>query len=143
MTEPIKVAEWKRSGELEEGAYCGPNDVGGLGGFFQRGMRWKDYLEHGTVPESYAEALRASILERELRTPGEWHDCSEDPTIPVFSDGKIATFSWRAWGDLMAAVWSEAEDKDRCYMDFYMYGWGDPGVPFNPPHPDPERQAEL
>ena len=40
--------------------------------------------------------------------------------MPLFSDGKVATFSFRGWGDLMAAIWSEAEDKDYGYMDFYM-----------------------
>jgi hypothetical protein len=32
----------------------------------------------------------------------------------------VATFSYRGWGDIMAAIWSEEENKDYNYMDFYM-----------------------
>jgi hypothetical protein len=28
--------------------------------------------------------------------------------------------TFRAWGDFMDAVWSEEEDRDMSYMDFYM-----------------------
>jgi hypothetical protein len=40
--------------------------------------------------------------------------------VPVFSDGKVATYTYRGWGDLMAAIWATEEDKDYHYMDFYM-----------------------
>jgi hypothetical protein len=86
-------------------------------------MRWKDYLE-AWKPEAhpYAEALRAAILKLQLREGGDWHQ-NDANGVPVFSDGTVATFSYRAWGDLLAAVWSEAEDKDYNYMRFYMSGY--------------------
>lgn len=46
-----------------------------------------------------------------------------DCGCPVFSDGTVSRMSFRAWGDFMAAVWSEEEDKDYCYVDF---AWNDP-----------------
>lgn len=93
--------------------------IGGLGGFFERGMRWKDYADiYNDKGREYAEALRAAILERELRYSGSQHQNSHDG-VPVFSDGTVATFSYRAWGDLMAGVWSEHQDQDYSYVDFY------------------------
>jgi hypothetical protein len=38
---------------------------------------------------------------------------------PVFSDGRHFAMTFRAWGDFMAAVWSEEEDRNMSYMDFY------------------------
>jgi hypothetical protein len=46
----------------------------------------------------------------------------------MFSDGSVATFSLRGWGDLLAAVYSERDNKDYCYMDFYYVYW-----PFDEP----------
>ena len=40
--------------------------------------------------------------------------------VPLWSNGKVDTYSFRSWGDLMAAVWSTEENKDYGYMDFYM-----------------------
>lgn len=100
-------------------------DVGTMGGFFQDGMRWLDYLAQFNPDYwPYAEALRAEILRRELRECGDWAQQTEGDGIPVFSDGSIATYSFRAWGDLLAAVWSEHEQRDYCYMNFYMSCWG-------------------
>ena len=82
--------------------------------------RWNDYLED-MAPECipYAEALREACVKHNIRITGYQHQNDADG-VPVFSDGKIGSFSFRAWGDLMAAIWSEAENKDYNYMDFYM-----------------------
>lgn len=83
-------------------------------------MRWKDYLQsHHEDGHPYLEAVRAAVLQLRLRRGGDWHQ-TDERGAPVFSDGTAATFSFRAWGDLLAAVWSEAEGKDYSYMDFYM-----------------------
>jgi hypothetical protein len=95
--------------------------VGGLGGFFKDGMRWQDYAARNPGP--HYEALRLAIVERGLKRGGDWHQNSDDG-CPVFSDGTSGTFTYRAWGDLLAAVWSEHEGRDYSYMDFYMDGWG-------------------
>lgn len=112
----MTVREWtsyEKASELTE-------SFGGLGGFFRDGMRWADFVDRYTDEgKVYAEALRSSILELKLRHGGDWHQ-EDDEGAPVFDDGTSATFSYRAWGDLLAAVWSEAENRDYSYMDFYM-----------------------
>ena len=111
--EVVKWMSYEDAKELEE-------SIGGLGGFFQHGMRWKDYLaiwDDETIP--YAEALKEVVVGESIKEGGDWHQWS-DEGVPVFEDGTVAVFSYRAWGDLLAAIWSEEEDKDYSYMDFYM-----------------------
>lgn len=126
--ERVTVVKWisDRDASAREEA------VGGFGGWFgyeendkseklvKARHRWKDYIAIWT-PEAqpYLEAIRASVIARGLRLTGEQHQNSQEG-VPLFNDGKVATFSFRGWGDLMAAIWSEAEDKDYGYMDFYM-----------------------
>ena len=97
--------------------------MGGLGGFFnfnEEGMRWKDYIEIWIdEAKPYAEAIRESVLQRGSLLTGSEHQRSANG-VPLFDDGKVGSFSYRAWGDIMAAIWSEAENKDYNYMDFYM-----------------------
>lgn len=128
----MKVVRWTSGDEELEVSF------GSMGGWFNAGHihpdlaakgyfghRWSDYIEGMDAKGlAYAEALRASILERECREGGDWHQNDEEGT-PVFSDGTCASFSFRAWGDLLAAVWSEEHDLDYTYMDFYMSNWGD------------------
>lgn len=96
--------------------------IGGLGGFFKDGNRWGDYIgafihsDQPEVPASvYFEALREKIITDNIRNGGFWHQAEG---CPIFSDGKTATFSFRAWGDLMAAIWSEQDQKDYSYINF-------------------------
>jgi len=94
--------------------------IGGWGGFTERGHRWKDFVDglDGCAAEYY-EALRRELIETTLRRGGDWHQNS-DRGVPVFDDGTIGLFTFRAWGDLLAAAWAEHEDQDYSYMDFYM-----------------------
>jgi len=96
---------------------------GGLGGWFnfnERGQRWKDYKEaFKKITHPYIEAIRKSVIDNHLKITGQEHQYS-DHGVPLFSDGRASTFSYRAWGDIMAAIWSEEENKDYSYMDFYM-----------------------
>lgn len=94
--------------------------IGGWGGVIQRGDRWRDYVELCEAREVvFYEALREEILRLGLKRGGDWHQ--NDPEgVPVFSDGSVAQLSFRAWGDLMAALWADHEDRDYGYMDFYM-----------------------
>ena len=109
-------------------------DVGGWGGDIQIGDRWKDYISD--VDERYLahhEALRRAIIARGLRRGGDWHQSSPDG-VPVFDDGAIGTFSFRAWGDLLAAVWADVDRRDYSYMDFYMDSCvEDAGLELSPP----------
>ena len=106
------------------GGWFGRNgDADPLTGDVWKGVhhRWADYLEPLTDKgKEYAEALRAEILRLKLKKDGNWHQYSGEG-VPIFSDGTVATFSYRAWGDLLAAVWSEEENKDYAYPDFAYY----------------------
>jgi hypothetical protein len=111
----ITVVDWVECGENRDL----PDLLGCLGGFFERGMRWSDYLERSDEKvHRHAEALRSAIIEKGIRKTGYWHQKSAHG-VPVFSDGSIAEFSFRAWGDIMAATWAEKESRDYCYLDFY------------------------
>ncbi len=100
------------------------NGLGGMGGWFSDGMRWDDYVDGVGAPLIfYAESLRHRIIKDKIRHGGDWHQ-SSDQGVPLFADGTIATFSYRAWGDILAAIWSTEDQKDYSYMDFYMCGWG-------------------
>lgn len=103
----------------EQSLVVAPNKViGGLGGFFDRGMRWSDYASIWVVERlPYIEAIRSAVLKEGLRFGGGKHQVER---VPIFSDGTAGRFSYRAWGDLMAAIWSEEEDVNYNYMDFYL-----------------------
>jgi hypothetical protein len=97
-----------------------------LGGFFKDGMRLKNYIDafflKSDKPKNYCRlmSLFYAITENNIRCTGDRHQSDLVESCPVFEDGTCATYSYRAWGDLMAAVWSEYENKDYSYMDFYM-----------------------
>lgn len=96
-----------------------PESTGGLGGWFgfrDQGQRWSDYIDT-VVDPTYLEALRTEIIARNLREGGFWHQ-QDAHGVPVFEDGTVGLFSMRAWGDLLAAIWSTEDDHDYCYVDF-------------------------
>lgn len=111
----MKVIDWIAYADSEK--YT--DSVGGWGGFFQNGMRWKDFINRYTdEAKPYYEAIRQDVIEKGIRFNGAGHQYS-DNGVPLFEDNTVGTFSYRAWGDLMAAIWSEHENKDYNYMDFY------------------------
>lgn len=90
--------------------------------------RWADYID-GWDSESRAcaEAARAALLERwpEGFPPGGfWHQgqTGDTDTVPLGACGGKITMSMRAWGDFVAAVMSERDDKDHTYVEFAWYG---------------------
>ena len=109
----LTVVSWR-----EQDASQVEDPLNWWGGFFERGMRWNDYVEEfddELVP--YLEAARHSAVENGLKTTGSQHQ--QHGIKPVFSDGKCLSLTMRAWGDFMAAVWSDQDDTDFSYMDFY------------------------
>lgn len=111
----MTVIEWIAYDDTEKYQ----SSIGGLGGFFQDGMRWNDFIERFTEEaQVYFEAVRTDVIAKGIRLTGQQHQYA-DNSVPVFEDNTVGTFSYRAWGDLLAAIWSEYEDKDYCYMDFY------------------------
>ena len=96
-----RIVGWTPYSSAETSDYP---DVGGWGGSIEKGNDWSDYIasvKENAVP--YYEALRDAVMTTGLRRGGDWHQ-SRQSGVPVFNDGAIATFSFRAWGDLMAAI---------------------------------------
>lgn len=81
--------------------------------------RWTDYVSQCLTSNNiaHAVALRKAILDGNVWEGGDWHQFHG---VPIFSDGTAARFSYRAWGDFLAAVWSDNQDDNYCYVDFYM-----------------------
>lgn len=116
--EELKIKKWITRKEAEDKK---ENGLGSSGGFFECGMRWEDYKNRfKKIVHSMLEELRRSIIENHIKWSGEAMQDYGYDTVPLWSNGKVDIYSWRGWGDLMAAVWSSEEDKDYCYMDFYM-----------------------
>jgi hypothetical protein len=109
----LTVVSWSED-DVPEGA----SRTGWWGGFFENGMRWKDYVENFDAEvRPYLEAARASAVENGIKVTGADHQ--HRGITPVLSDGRYFAMTYRAWGDFMAAGWSEEESRDFSYMDFY------------------------
>jgi hypothetical protein len=108
----MKVAEWV------DGKQYHPNNIGWLGGYFNtaEGHTWESYLD-GIVPSyrPYVAALKEEVRAKGLRLCGNEHQGPNG--TPKFSDGICLELSCRAWGDFMAAAWSDIEEAN--YMDYY------------------------
>jgi hypothetical protein len=110
----ITVVKWI-SEEESNGKECKLGGLGGVG----KSMFWNEYLELFTPDcHGHMEALREAILQKGAFT-GEAHQNDAEGT-PLFSDGSIAAFSFRAWGDLLSAIFNtKIGEKKWDYMDFY------------------------
>ncbi len=111
----LHVVEWISCKEADE---RGLSDMGGMGGWVQ-GENWNEYLsQFDSKNHTHLEALRKAVLAEGLRIGGDDHQAAY---VPVFSDGTCAIFSFRAWGDLLAAIYNTHENTSEYgYMDFYM-----------------------
>lgn len=96
------------------------NGAGSMGGWVN-GENFDEFKAE--LPEElhpYYDAIRKSVVEQHLRLTGEHHQYG-DAGVPLFSDDTVSTFSYRGWGDIMAAIWnSEEPEKKYSYMHFYM-----------------------
>jgi len=103
----MKVEKWVDYGDAPESDELRLGWTGGWFNFKEKGQRWKDYIDT-FKPEAvpYLEAVRADILEHGKRFSGDAHQ-HQGGGVPVFTDGKCICLTFRAWGDLMAAIWSE------------------------------------
>ena len=110
----IKVVKWISAGKANK-----YKSIGWMGGFFQNGMRWKDYIEgFNKKGKQYVEAVRKDVIKKGIKLTGSEHQNNIAGT-PLFNTKEVMSLSFRAWGDLMAAIWAEKENKDYCYMNFY------------------------
>ena len=64
-------------------------------------------------------ALKEEIFNNKYCFSGEAHQYSMTG-VPVFSDGTCIRMSMRAWGYLMAGIYSDVHGINLSYMDFYM-----------------------
>jgi|SRR5690554_2559666 len=83
-------------------------------GGYEGGYTWDEYLDtFKSKFKPHFELIRKAIekLDWVGKTAGEMANDVEF----VFSDGVIIAFTWRAWGDLMAAI----VDKGENYMKYY------------------------
>lgn len=69
--------------------------------------------------------------------------------VPVFSDGTCLRASMRAWGQIMAAIYSAIDEVNLTYMDFYMDSYKETVLPdfdsidVEPGHVDEERPGMI
>lgn len=63
--------------------------------------------------------IRREIAENNYVFSGAEHQNSSTG-VPVFSDGTCFRASMRAWGQVMASVYSGADGEKLSYMNFYM-----------------------
>lgn len=110
---------------------------------FKERHRWCNYVDRTFEStkslcemRAYLEAVRSSIINKYVsvdnarKHTGVYHQKANDGA-PMFSDGKVGLFSRNAWGDLMAAIWTEVgiennlEEYNKtsictqyCYYDF-------------------------
>ena len=121
----MRVVDWIADSE------CGERtaSVTGLGGWFGRAdgddgkwdapHRWADYIATWDASvHPYLEALKADVLASDRFICGNEHQDADDG-VPLFEDGTVASLSFRAWGDLMAAIATEKDGKNHNYMEFY------------------------
>lgn len=113
----VTVKEWI---SFEEADQYTENDAGGIGGWI-KGQNFDEYLtKYNSAYHPYLKAIRNSVVENGLKLTGADHQEAHNG-VPLFSDDTVSTFSFRAWGDLMAAIWnSEEPGATYQYMDFYM-----------------------
>lgn len=85
------------------------------GGMSDTPKDYEDYLEsftEKTIP--YLNLVKLFIEENDLI--GVCADEFADDNTFEFSDGVFISFTWRAWGDLMATIVGKGES----YMQYYM-----------------------
>lgn len=113
----IEIQAWVAFKDLDK---YPQNKAGHLGGWV-KGENFDEYLErYDESVHKYLIAIKEYVIAHQSYSTGEEHQYSSNG-IPLFTDGTISAFSWRGWGDLMAAIKnSDTGTQDYQYMDFYM-----------------------
>lgn len=85
-------------------------------GGFRGPMTWDFYLSgfHEDLHDRL-EILKENVLIRESEIESFKNPRFSEEHYFLFEDGTVFTFSFRAWGDFMAAV----ENKGRTHKEFY------------------------
>ena len=87
---------------------------------------WSDFeciyptvLEEDNMLYVKLNLIKEDIIKKGYRFSGNFHQFGESG-VPVFSDGTCFRASMRAWGRLMANIYSEVDGINYSYMFFYM-----------------------
>jgi len=119
----VKVHVCKRISYTEAQHY--PTIMPLSGGNFFDGMRWKDYVKQYSGMNhafaDYAETIRKYVIRNAIRIDGVTHQKSPDGAL-LMSDGTAVFMLYRAWGDLMAAIWSTYDNEDYNTTSFDFGG---------------------
>ena len=81
-----------------------------------------DYPSRNVEGEGLREIVQLignEVLEHGYCFSGQDHQ-NASTGVPVFSDGTCLRASMRAWGLVMAAIYSAIDEVDLSYMDFYV-----------------------
>ena len=110
---------WVDCDDISDEEYSGINNIAGSGRHFQKGMRWNNFLEfYDANLHKSLEAIRSSIINSQEKRDWDWHSSSMNG-IPRLNNGYFFGASSDRWGDLLAAVWSEHDNKDYSYTSFF------------------------
>lgn len=81
-----------------------------------------EYPTKNTTQEELSlmiELIKQDILKNGYRFSGEEHQ-NALTGVPLFSDGTCFRASMRAWGTIMAMIYSDVDGINYPYMEFYM-----------------------
>jgi len=95
-----------------------------LGGKIVKIVSWSNKTEYRESinhhNKEHEQCLIDEIITNRYAFSGLRHQTAGN-TIPIFDDNKCCFYSHRGWGRLMAKAWSQINNKDYDYNDFYMY----------------------
>ncbi len=87
----MKIEKWITYAEADGKEQ---NNLGGMGGWFQDGHRWKDYLaSYKEEAHPMLETLRKSIIENKIQCTGDEHQ-NGAKAVPLWDNGKVNTYSF-------------------------------------------------
>ena len=96
---------------------------------------WTDFdseyptkVMNGDEMSAVLDLVRKEILKKKYCFSGTIHQYSSTG-VPVFSDGTCLRCSMRAWGLIMAQVYSDVHGINLSYLDFYTDTFGEMVVP--------------
>lgn len=66
-------------------------------------MKVEDFVHrYGEEARKYVKALLSYLKEHKVKISGFEHQLNG---VPLYNDSTVSRFSFRAWGDVMSAIW--------------------------------------
>ena len=82
----------------------------------------------GSILKDIVKLIKDECLENGYVFSGQDHQ-NALTGVPVFSDGTCLRASMRAWGQIMAAIYSSVLETNLSYMDFYIDSYTETVLP--------------